>query len=125
MNVELLKLSKWLYANKLSLNVDKTHFIIFRSSSMHKPLYESDLIMNNEVVKQKCQTKFLGVIIHEALSWLPHITHIRSKIAKGIGITTKARRLLDDKTMLTLYYSFIYPYFNYALEVWGIHTYPI
>ena len=43
----------------------------------------------------------------------------KSKISKGIGIICKARRLLNNKTMLTLYYSFIYPYFNYALEVWG------
>ena len=55
----------------------------------------------------------------ETFTWAPHICHIKSKIAKGIGIISKAKRLLNTTTLLTLYYSFVYPYFNYALEVWG------
>lgn len=30
MNIELYKISTWLKVNKLSLNIDNTHFIIFR-----------------------------------------------------------------------------------------------
>ena len=119
MNDELKKLSIWLYANKLSLNVSKTHFIIFRSIGMRKPVYDKDLVINDEIVEQQKKTKFLGVIIDEVLSWAPHINYIKPKIAKGIGIVYKAKRLLSTETLLTLYYSFIYPYFNYALEVWG------
>ena len=48
-----------------------------------------------------------------------YINYIKPKIAKGNGIVNKARRFLKTETLLTLYYSFIYPYFNYALEVWG------
>ena len=29
LNIELIKLVEWLHANKLSLNIDKTHFIVF------------------------------------------------------------------------------------------------
>ena len=119
MNVELEKLSIWLYANKLSLNVAKTHFIIFRSIGMKKPVYDRELIINDEVVLQQNQTKFLGVILDEKLTWDPHIKYIKPKIAKGIGIVNKAKRLINSKTLLILYYSFIYPYFNYAVEVWG------
>ena len=118
-NIELNKLSIWLNANKLSLNVAKTHFIIFRSRGMKKPVFENDLMINDEKVEQQKKTKFLGVILDEDLSWAPHINYIKPKIAKGIGIINKAKRLLNPETLLTLYYSFIYPYFNYALEVWG------
>ena len=30
-NAELVKVINWLNANKLSLNIDKTHFILFRN----------------------------------------------------------------------------------------------
>ena len=30
-NAELEKIINWLHANKLSLNIDKTHFILFRN----------------------------------------------------------------------------------------------
>ena len=31
-----------------------------------------------------------------------------------MGIITKARKIVNKETLLTLYYSFIYPYLNYC-----------
>ena len=41
------------------------------------------------------------------------------KIAKNIGILCKARKVFKISTLTTLYYSFIYPYISYCIEVWG------
>ena len=38
--------------------------------------------------------------------------HISKKIAKGIGIILKARKVFDNVTLFSLYYAFIYPYLN-------------
>ena len=119
MNGELKKLMEWLYANKLSLNVAKTHFIIFRSTRMPTPVYDEHLMINGESIEEVSQSKFLGVIIDNKLTWANHINYIKSKISKGIGIVCKAKAHLNHSTLLTLYHSFIYPYFNYAIEVWG------
>ena len=119
MNQELEKLTKWLHVNKLSLNVSKTHYIIFRSRGMPKPIVSNILHINNIPIKEDTKTKFLGVILDNKLTWLPHIHFIKSKIAKGIGVICKAKRNLNLNTLFTLYYSFVYPYFNYANEVWG------
>ena len=32
------------------------------------------------------QVKYLGIIIDHKLNWVQHITYIKNKIAKGIGI---------------------------------------
>ena len=64
-------------------------------------------------------SKFLGVTIDDKLNWSYHIKTIRNKIAKGIGVIYKARRLLNKKTLTTLYYSFIYPYLHYGIIAWG------
>ena len=46
--------------------------------------------------------------------------HISKKIAKGIGIILKARKVFDNETLFSLYYTlFIYPYLNYCIHVWG------
>ena len=42
-------------------------------------------------------TKFLGVIIDSKLNWSDHITNIKNKISKSIGILTKIRRFLNKK----------------------------
>ena len=52
MNNELKKLMSWLYANKLSLNVNKTHFLIFRSKGMAKPVLTESLQINGETIKE-------------------------------------------------------------------------
>ena len=119
MNSELQKLVTWMQVNKLSLNVSKTHFIIFRSSKMKNPVFTERLTMNNVDLKQEIKTKFLGVIIDQKLSWGPHIDHIKSKASKGIGIICKTKSLLNVSTLTTLYNSFVYPYLNYATEIWG------
>ena len=61
----------------------------------------------------------MGIFIDCKMSWINHINHVKSKVAKGIGILCKARKYLKRSTLLTLYYSFIYPYITYCLEVWG------
>ena len=68
---------------------------------------------------QSSETRFLRVFIYSYLTWKYHINYISGTIAKGIGIITKARRLIDKESLITLYYSFIYPYLCYSNHVWG------
>ena len=117
MNNELEKLVEWLYINKLSLNIKKTQFMIFtlrKSNANSIPIK-----LNNKVIEKVESVKFLGVHIDSKLSWNNHLNYVRSKISKGIGILCKARKVFNRSTLLTMYYSFLYPYFIYGIEVWG------
>ena len=49
-------------------------------------------------------TMFLGVIIASKLNWSDHITYIKNKISKSIGILTKIRRFLNKKTLRNLFF---------------------
>ena len=118
-NKELVNVTEWLDASKLSLNVSKIHCMIFRSQGMHNPVATRPLIIKNETIKRDHKTKFLGVILDEKLIWVDHILYIKGKIAKGLGIICKARKLLNAETLHTLYYCFVYPYMNYCIDVLG------
>ena len=61
MNTELVRIFKWLQANKLSLNINKTQFIIFKSGKKRTDPNESVNIDNNPI-KQDDKVKFLGII---------------------------------------------------------------
>ena len=63
--------------------------------------------------------KFLGVIIHQNLSWKPHIEMICSKTSKVIGLICKARQYLHSNTLKTLYNSLFLPYVNYCNLIWA------
>ena len=66
-----------------------------------------DLLINGNRISEVNETKFLGVIIDNKLNWSPHIMHISKKMAKGIGIILKARKVFDNVTLFSLYYTFI------------------
>ena len=71
MNTELYKIETWLAANRLTLYVNKTHYIIFHWSRLKAS--HCDVILNDKIVKRVTSTKFLGIIIDEKLSWKQHI----------------------------------------------------
>ena len=107
--------------------MSKTHYMVFHKSK-HK-ITQAHLILDNIQIKQTHFTKFLGVIIDDKLTWTRHISYIKNKISKGMGIMLKARKFLNRKILLQLYHSFVYPYLIYCLEIWGnaadIHIDPI
>lgn len=118
MNRELAFLSEWLRANKLSLNVSKTHYMIFSPSKI-KHNQNIKLKIIDEEIHSVNQTKFLGVILDSHLTWKPHVKYISSKVSKSVGIISKARKYLNQKSLQCLYYSFVYPYFLYCTPIWG------
>ena len=58
---------KWFNASKLSINANKTNYITFHKS--RKNVYNNYLILNNSPLHCVANTKFLGVIVQENLSW--------------------------------------------------------
>ena len=118
MNVELCKIVEWLNANKLSLNVDKTHYLIFRSKNIRINT-NGRVIINGTEIEQQDHTKFLGVTLDSKLTWQKHICKVKGKIAKGIGIINKAKKYLKISSLKVLYYSLVYPHLTYCNEVWG------
>ena len=103
MNQELKKIARWLCANKLSLNIKKTHFIIFKSKK-RKLNQTVSIKINEQPIELAKYTKFLGVCIDEELSWKHHIDQVVSKISKMTGIMAKVRHYLSLKTLQTIYY---------------------
>ena len=118
LNEELVKVVEWLKANRLSLNLDKTHFMIF-SSSRRNFSTSKDLIIDGKNIQYVDNTKFIGVILDSKLKWDKHIIMLKSKLSRGVGILSKARKYLAIPTLITLYYSFTYPHLIYCIEVWG------
>ena len=82
-------------------------------------MFSNNIKINGSDIDRVESTKYLGVYIDSKLNWSKHINFIKGKIAKGIGIICKARKNLNRETLLVLYYSFVCPYLQYCIEVWG------
>lgn len=119
LNNELVSVSDWFKANKLSLNLNKTNYIVF--SSHRKPVQhqKGTVLIDNTVIPEVTSVKFLGVFIDQHITWNDHINHISLKIAKNVGIISRLAYLLPTNILLTLYYSLIYPYLAYCNMIWA------
>ena len=118
-NNELEKVTIWLDVNKLSLNIDKTNFIIFKS-----PQHFSSDIINSKIgnlpVKKTCYVKFLGVLLVEILSWKYHLTELSKKLARTCGMFFKVRHFLPIDVLICRYNSLFSPFLQYGILVWGL-----
>ena len=83
------------------------------------PLKLPKLSINNQVIKRASYTKFLGVLLDENLLWKEHLKYTENKIAKSIGLIYKAKPFLDKDSLLSLYFSYIHSYINYANLAWA------
>ena len=73
-NSVLTDISYWFKLNKLSLNTKKSNFILFPTRKVTSELI---LKIDNVRIDRVYQTKFLGVVLNDKLTWENHISLIR------------------------------------------------
>ena len=80
-NSDLENLRHWLIANKLSLNVAKTEFMLIGSPQMLRNVsnYQANILIDNKQIQQVNKSKALGTIIDQHLSWNPITENIIMK----------------------------------------------
>ena len=121
LEIEMISICEWLNNNKLFLNVSKTNYMIMTPSARELS-DEITIQLNGQKIERVTETKFLGVILDHKLTFKSHIDYISNKIAKCIGIISKARRALSTYSLRMLYMALVQPYLFYCVEIWG-HTY--
>jgi hypothetical protein len=132
MNKELSKISHWLAANKLSLNVGKSKLLVFTNQKIKSSglkasnnLVDSEdngleLFINGERLKEVDFAKYLGVLIDNKLTWKNQIDAVNLKLSKGIGLLAKIRHFVPKSVLRSLFFTFINPHTDYNLLNWGM-----
>jgi len=116
-NLELCKIDNWLRANKLSLNYNKTNFIL-RNSQRNNPA-SFKVIINNHSISPEDQLKYLGVLLDNKLSWKPHVQKVKTQLSRACGVLTKLEHYTTQSVLKVVYNSLIHPYLNYSILNWG------
>ena len=74
----------------LTLNVTKTNYMTMTSQGKRYNNDECKIIIDESIIDCVSDTKFLGIMLDNKLSWKLHINHICNKVSKAIGILVKA-----------------------------------
>ena len=125
-NSELNNLYNWLKANKLSLNIAKTEFMVIstRQRFLAENCSEINIQLDGHPISRVEHTKSLGLNIDDRLSWSNHIKDLCRKISSAIGALRRIRPLISQSTAVQLYNALIQPHFDYCTPVWnGLSSY--
>jgi len=93
-NTVLKDVFQWTIANKLSINFDKTNYMLFKLSTKNNTLIKElnpQVTVNNIVINRVDNVKYLGVWIDDNLTWKIHITKLISKIQGLMSIFSRKR----------------------------------
>ena len=117
------RVRKWLEANRLSLNIAKTNYILFHSSA--KGIDEFIQIrLGRRPIKRVHHVKYLCLLVDSTyLSWKPHATELSKRLAKSVGIFFKIRHCVTLETLKLLHYSLFCCFISYCASFWGL-THP-
>ena len=110
------KLVSWVDSNGLALNLKKTNYMLF---SRKRNLESINFKIKNLNIERKTEARFLGIIIDEKLDWSKHITALKSKMSRYLGVMYKIKFTIPLKARLQIYHSFIQSHLNYCSVVWG------
>merc|ERR1711973_844449 len=123
--MELNVVAEWFKGKKLTLNVNKTKYILFRKPNMNaKPEDLSLTIDNTEIerIGNDCKDnyfKFVGVHIDEFLHRKDHFNHVKSKLASSTFALSKVRNILPEKTKPLIYNSLFRSHLEYCIIACG------
>ena len=121
-NSELEKAHDWFKANKLTLNVKKTKFMIFSETKTQSKI---ELKIGDKVIEQvgtNCKEKyfkFVGHVLDDKLSWEGHVEHICKKLASSNFAINSSKHFLPLKIRLSIYFSLFDSHLNYGNLLWG------
>ena len=81
-------------ANKLTLNVDKSVFLMFNRKGQRSI---NQLKLGDSLINRVSSTKFLGTWVDDQLNWKTHMSRLLSKLKCGLGMLQRSSDLLSPK----------------------------
>ncbi len=92
-NTILASVSSYMTANKLHINLIKCCYMHFKSKAEIAEDNSECVMINNNEIEDVTETKFLGVIIDNELTWSSHIKYLVKKLKCNTGMLNRIKKL--------------------------------
>ena len=116
LETDLTTLVDWFKANKLTLNMSKTVYMLFKNKENGTT---DHIIIDNEKIVESENTKFLGLWMDKNLNWKKHTSILINKIKRNTTLIRNTKTIFSKETLKLVYYAHIHSHIAYGLNVWG------
>ena len=115
---DLVTVKNWFDLNLLTINFNKSKYILF-SSYLNKNVEIEKLNLGEYEIERVRYIKYLGVFIDQHLRWDRHAQHIAQKIRSILQKFKFLKSFLNIKQLMTLYCSLVQSHIYYGILGWG------
>ena len=77
--------------------------------------------INNTPLQSMEQHKYLGVLLHNSMSWSKHVQEIINKARKTLNFVKQTLYHCEPSVKVTAYTTLVRPTLEYANVIWGPH----
>ena len=112
------RIGNWLVQHELSLNVDKTVFMVF-SNRPNNIQHDFFININGNKIERVDSCTYLGVLIDTRLKWNLHINSVVRKIRYLLFVMRKFSATLKPSSLSMIYHALFFSNINYGLIAWG------
>ena len=114
----LNKISQWTDKQEMKLNTDKTKYMLINFCKSLE--FNTRIYLNNSILEQVKQTKLLGVIISDNMTWHANTAEIVNKSQKRMIILRKLCEFkIPVKDMIQIYILYIRSLVEQSSVVWA------
>lgn len=117
LNESLKILSDWLKEFQLKININKTHYMILHDKRAQNIRGKCDIKYNDVILNEVKETKYLGVILDDNLTFNENAIFTSKKISQKVNILYRLNNSVSSFTKCMIYKTIIAPHFNYCSTV--------
>ena len=114
LRIDMSYINEWLRANKLTLNVKKTKYMIIGNKAAVNRVGDQLVQIAGETIDRVKEFKYLGLWLDETLTFDCHVNKVYNKVCQKLGAIRKVRNCLGKDLALHLYRSLVLPHYDYC-----------
>ena len=114
-------INTWFKVNLLTLNLNKTQYLEFRSKNYYN--VNTQIKYYQECITSASEIKFLGLTVDDTLSWKQHIEQVLNKMCIACYSLRNIKHIVPIDMLRVIYFPYIHSVISYGVNFWSSFSY--
>ena len=107
------KIHEWCVLNRMTINIKKSHFLVFR-----KPKNKICLRIGDDILSQSNNTKLLGIYLTELITWTEHVEKLVTRLQSNINLLKPCKSYISTFAARQFYFQFIHSHLTSGIQLY-------